>query len=164
MSHVAPTAEEAAHGGARFYDRVVAGTGDAIDASDDDESLDLLLSENGDRVHDDLLLSRVARGNPRVDAILKETIRCRRNVARISREAGTMIERVADLRRVRTRRSSRLATSEIAAADCVACLTRLPIVTMLPCRHRCLCFDCYVEIQHFCPLCRATVSTIRIWD
>jgi len=41
--------------------------------------------------------------------------------------------------------------------DCVICLSEEPSVILLPCRHQCVCYDCFSQIDK-CPVCRSMVQ------
>eukprot|EP00054_Salpingoeca_dolichothecata_P030130 m.242730 g.242730 ORF g.242730 m.242730 type:complete len:71 (+) comp26598_c1_seq24:635-847(+) len=38
--------------------------------------------------------------------------------------------------------------------ECVVCLCEPACVTLLPCRHQCLCETCLPKMHEKCPLCR----------
>lgn len=42
--------------------------------------------------------------------------------------------------------------------QCVICQERSVSIALLPCRHACICFDCFIQIDK-CPLCRSYIST-----
>jgi hypothetical protein len=46
---------------------------------------------------------------------------------------------------------------------CVVCMTKIPSVVFLPCRHMALCRSCAVDlVQAKCPLCRETI--VELWE
>ena len=46
-------------------------------------------------------------------------------------------------------------------AECVFCLSRIPVMALLPCGHVCVCEQCAPLVgDNACPLCRCAVSSI----
>jgi len=43
--------------------------------------------------------------------------------------------------------------------DCVVCLTEPKCVTLLPCRHFCVCNTCVMRLEKSCPVCRAKIAS-----
>lgn len=102
------------------------------------------------------------------ERLLKIIAECRL-VYRRYKSKSIHVECVADLRRVRTRRSLKLARSEFNFEMCVSCFEKPPSVTYLPCNHRCVCLACNLNILiarngHTCPICRTYVDGYRFWD
>jgi len=42
-------------------------------------------------------------------------------------------------------------------SDCVVCLTEPKCVTLLPCRHFCVCHNCAMRLEKSCPVCRSKI-------
>ena len=42
--------------------------------------------------------------------------------------------------------------------ECVICFSEPTSVTLLPCRHECVCDECFRQVDK-CPVCRATFAT-----
>ena len=59
---------------------------------------------------------------------------------------------------------SSLASLEFAGTECVICLTERRSITILPCRHVCLCASCAFELgrqsSNKCPICRTTIERL----
>lgn len=97
--------------------------------------------------------------------ILSRIVQIRREQATAIRRADCAAERVAHPSRTGTRMAKKLAASEFASDECVICRTGYPSFVMLPCRHRCVCISCAPGMNGApCPLCRAVVERVRIWD
>jgi len=48
--------------------------------------------------------------------------------------------------------------------ECVVCLSKPPVIALLPCGHKCVCQDCDPMLER-CPVCRARVlTTARIYE
>lgn len=45
------------------------------------------------------------------------------------------------------------------ASHCLVCWENLPLLVLLPCRHRCVCSGCLPHLELKCPLCRNKIST-----
>lgn len=48
--------------------------------------------------------------------------------------------------------------------ECIICLNKRPLVTLLPCKHSTICLECYNQLlrnEYRCPLCRATISRYK---
>jgi hypothetical protein len=60
--------------------------------------------------------------------------------------------------------ASSLASLEVAGTECVICLTERRSITILPCRHVCLCATCAFELgrqsSNKCPICRTTIERL----
>lgn len=82
-------------------------------------------------------------------------------IRRIVRAMGNSIEFVPA---ARTRASTLLAQSEFVQPACVICFEagKAESVTLMPCKHRCVCLQCSLELET-CPLCRSSVNAMRIW-